>query len=285
MTRLALLVSLFIPLVVTSQTCLPEGIIFTTQLQIDNFQTDFPGCTEIEGDVRIGGDNITNLNGINVLTAIGGNLWVEDNNTLTSLAGLDSLKTIDGDLGIMDNFLKSLTGLNNLTLISGYLFISGNDSLSSLEGLGNIDNSSITDLIITYNNSLSDCAVQSICDYLVSPGGTIEIHDNAIGCNSQQLVEEICASSVDEIIDLSTTITYPNPFSTSTTIEYELTQPQTVIITFYNQCGKQVDVIEAKQQKGLNEIVWTPENLAEGIYYFRLEAGERVTSGKVVLVR
>jgi len=81
------------------------------------------------------------------------------------------------------------------------------------------------------------------------------------------------------------TVTYPNPFSTSTTIEYTLTIPQTVTITFYNQFGKQVAVIEERQQKGLNKVIWTPENLADGIYYFRLEAGKQVASGKVVLVR
>jgi hypothetical protein len=49
-------------------TCLPEGINFTTQAQIDNFQTNYPGCTEIEGDVLILGSNITNLTGLSVLT-------------------------------------------------------------------------------------------------------------------------------------------------------------------------------------------------------------------------
>ena len=34
---------------VFSQGCLPEGITFTTQEQIDNFQINYPGCTEIEG--------------------------------------------------------------------------------------------------------------------------------------------------------------------------------------------------------------------------------------------
>ncbi len=33
--------------------CLPEGITFTTQAQIDNFQLNYPGCTEIEGDMKI----------------------------------------------------------------------------------------------------------------------------------------------------------------------------------------------------------------------------------------
>ena len=47
-----------------SQSCLPEGITFSTQEQIDNFQTVYPGCTEIEGDVKIEGENISNLYGL-----------------------------------------------------------------------------------------------------------------------------------------------------------------------------------------------------------------------------
>ncbi|MEN8224024.1 MAG: T9SS type A sorting domain-containing protein [Bacteroidota bacterium] len=78
---------------------------------------------------------------------------------------------------------------------------------------------------------------------------------------------------------------HPNPFTTSTTIEYYLNIPQTVTITFYNQFGKQVDKTEQKQSVGIQRVVWTPENLADGIYYFRLEAGEHVASGKVVLAR
>jgi hypothetical protein len=46
-----------------------------------------------------------------------------------------------------------------------------------------------------------------------------------------------------------------------------------------------VDVIEKSQQRGLNKVLWTPENLADGIYYYRLEAGEQMASGKVVLMR
>ncbi len=32
---------------VLSQSCLPNGITFTTQAEIDNFQTNYPNCTEI----------------------------------------------------------------------------------------------------------------------------------------------------------------------------------------------------------------------------------------------
>jgi hypothetical protein len=54
-----------------SQSCLPEGIRFYAQSQIDNFQFNYPGCTEIEGDVLIDSNLITNLNGLSVLISVG----------------------------------------------------------------------------------------------------------------------------------------------------------------------------------------------------------------------
>ena len=42
-----------------SQGCLPEGITFTTQEQIDNFHVNYPGCTEILGHVIIADFDMT----------------------------------------------------------------------------------------------------------------------------------------------------------------------------------------------------------------------------------
>ena len=54
---------------------------------------------------------------------------------------------------------------------------------------------------------------------------------------------------------------------------------------FYNQVGKQVDVIEQKQSAGLQKILWTPESLADGVYYFKMQYGEQVATGMLVLMR
>jgi len=75
MKKLSLLFALLIPAFLTSQPCLPEGITFTTQAQIDSFQINYPNCTEIEGNIDIGdweGTDIDNLNALSVLTSIGG---------------------------------------------------------------------------------------------------------------------------------------------------------------------------------------------------------------------
>ena len=78
MKKLFLFVALLIVIHsnVFTQGCLPQGITFTAQEEIDNFQTNYPGCTEIEGDVTITGDNITNLYGLSVLTAVDGFLYI-----------------------------------------------------------------------------------------------------------------------------------------------------------------------------------------------------------------
>jgi hypothetical protein len=89
-------------------TCLPEGITFETQDQIDDFQVNYPGCTEIEGNVTITGDGITSLTGLEGLISIEGDLAIYLNYGLTSLTGLDNIDagSITG-LVIVDNSLLS----------------------------------------------------------------------------------------------------------------------------------------------------------------------------------
>ena len=163
-----------------SQSCLPEGITFVTQEQIDNFQTNYPGCTEIEGDVVIKGDSINNLNGLNVLTAIWGYLWIGNasggNPLLTNLTGLDNLTSIGQDLWIRNNSsLVDLTGLGNLTSIGQSLKFWFNDALIGLTGLENLT-SVEWNLSIQQNNALLNLTG---LDNVTSIGVLLEIWANA----------------------------------------------------------------------------------------------------------
>jgi len=232
--------------------CLPFGnYYFHTQSQIDNFATNYPDCTILEGHVLIMGESITNLNGLDNVTSIGGynvtsiggyltihgtdsltnligldnltsigggltigsySMYGGNNPVLTSLSGIDNLTSIGGPLSISSNHaLTNLTGLDNVTSIGADLRIYENDSLISLTGLENIDATTIDELIIYDNSSLSTCEVQSICDYLSGQGDTIFINSNATGCNSQAEVEGACWTSVEEINTAENYSIYPNP--------------------------------------------------------------------------
>lgn len=394
---LLILVVLIWPFFLSAQSCLPEGIEFTTQSQIDSFPINYPNCTEIEGTVMIsGGLDISNLLGLSSVNTIGGHLvivgchalsnlaglegltridsilafqqngilsslsglegltsighdliilgnpsltdlsgldglnsvegmiWAESN-ALTSFEGMESLETIGGNLWVIMNYsLINLSGLNNLTNIGAELYITwnydlenltglesletigggiriwsndtlaeinalygltdiggqlsirGNDDLVSLYGLDNISASSITEMDIFLNSSLSTCHVQSVCDYLSAPNGDVTIGNNAPGCNSEEEVEDSCAILAIPEQKLSLDIkAYPNPFSTSTTIEYELYTKSNIQFTVYNMMGEEV-YFKGKgvQAPGPHSINLSLPNQPAGMYYAVLYSGK-----------
>jgi hypothetical protein len=178
-----LLFMAFIQGAALSQSCLPEGITFSTQEEIDNFQNNYPGCTEIEGEVTINGLDINNLSGLSVLTAVGGNLIIIKNDLLTSLAGLNALTTVGGYLEIGDVgdegnlLLSSLNGLENLTSTGSGLTIRFNPSLTSFEGLNSL--TSLGEggfLLIQVNDALTDITALS---NLTLVGGPLRVEYNA----------------------------------------------------------------------------------------------------------
>ncbi|MBC8321795.1 MAG: T9SS type A sorting domain-containing protein [Bacteroidetes bacterium] len=77
----------------------------------------------------------------------------------------------------------------------------------------------------------------------------------------------------------------PNPFYTSTTIEYNLKKSSIVQMSIFNHLGKQVDFIQQIQASGQQQITWNALGYPSGVYYFRIQAGEQVASGKMLLMK
>ena len=85
---------------------------------------------------------------------------------------------------------------------------------------------------------------------------------------------------------------YPNPFSFSTIISYDLTMSGYITLTVTNMLGKRVSTIEQSQYKsaGSYEINWTPNDLEDGIYFYKVEfvsdSGNKiVVSNKMILTK
>ena len=147
--------------------CLPYDITFNSQTAVDQFAINYPGCKEIIGDVVIDGPDITNLDSLIVLTALGKQLAINSTN-LSELSGLDSLKSVGKDIFIQANgVLKRLKGLENLDSIGGRLNILGNPMLSA-------------------------CAVAGVCDKLSVAPDSVYIFSNAVSCNSPAEVKAEC---------------------------------------------------------------------------------------------
>jgi hypothetical protein len=263
--------------------CFPYGITFTTQGQIDSFQINYPECTIIGGGVIIKESDITNLNGLNILTSIQGELMIIDNNVLSSLMGFENLQTLGGALSIVSNdALVDLSALSNLKSIGGILMVGWNYMLPSLSGLDSIDENTIQALYVYYNDSLTKCEVKSICNYLAIGPATFQ--NNNEGCNSEEEVEEACEGiGIPEIPLWGTLSIYPNPFSSSTTIEYELAKPSHVQLVIYNYLGEIIQVaVNADMPQGKYSFTWSPERLSEGMYYCVLRSREGVSLMKMI---
>ncbi len=166
---------------ILAQTCLTDGIIFHTQIEIDNFPINYPGCSQILGNVTIdetSPGNIGNLNGLSGITTIDGTLTILNNSNLTSLTGLDNLTSIGKVLKIENNdALISLNSLGNLTSVGINLEITLNDGLGNLSGLNNI--TSVGGNMRIYDNDA--LASLSALVALESIGGYLQIlHDSAL---------------------------------------------------------------------------------------------------------
>jgi hypothetical protein len=78
----------------------------------------------------------------------------------------------------------------------------------------------------------------------------------------------------------------PNPFNAATEIVYELLADQRVAMNIYNIRGQQVAVlVNADQAAGRHVVHWTPDGLASGVYFCRLQAGSSARMQKMILLR
>ena len=63
-------------------------------------------------------------------------------------------------------------------------------------------------------------------------------------------------------------VSFPNPFSTSTTIEYKIKTPGNITLSIFNQLGEQVALVdEGMHQQGEFQFNFHPGKLPPGVYY------------------
>jgi hypothetical protein len=79
---------------------------------------------------------------------------------------------------------------------------------------------------------------------------------------------------------------YPNPFNASTTLSYDLPITTQTHLAIYDVLGREVDLlVEGTMTAGTHKVLWEARGVASGIYFARLEAGSRVMTRKLLLLR
>ena len=105
---------------------------------------------------------------------------------------------------------------------------------------------------------------------------------------SSTWVGETVASIGDEIMPLTYALhpNYPNPFNPATHIQFTIPEQTVVKLQIFDVLGRQVDVLVNKTLPiGHHEILWSPNNLSSGFYFYKLEAGSFMKTRKMILLK
>ena len=134
-----------------------------TQSDIDNFSTNFPGCTSITGSIFFASD-VTDLSGLSPIRNVTGSLFI-NGTQISNLQGLHNLITVGFALAVDDNdLLTDLSGLESLRVVGNTLAIANNENLLTLTGLDGLFGAG--SLVIQTNPSLVDVSALSDLNFL-----------------------------------------------------------------------------------------------------------------------
>lgn len=141
-----------------------------------------------------------------------------------------------------------------------------------------------------YPNVVATAKANHFCTVEIN-GGTL--HFTTIKSDSTILDEltlsltDIKSSRAPAILDRYVLYpAYPNPFNSTTTLEFNLPQSEFATLKIYDILGEEVaTLVSAKLSAGKHKYEWDGSNLASGVYYYRLRTENFVRTGKLQLLR
>lgn len=103
-------------------------------------------------------------------------------------------------------------------------------------------------------------------------------------CDAEVAVPGDAPSNLPSQFSLSQN--YPNPFNPSTTIQYSLPHKSHVCLEIYNALGQKIaELANVEQEAGYYVEKFDGSELASGMYFYRLRAGDIVQTRKFLLMR
>ena len=107
----------------------------------------------------------------------------------------------------------------------------------------------------------------------------------AVGYKMEAAYQNFIGIAEQVIVDNTKLTNYPNPFSSSTTISYRLSSASNVKLSIFDITGKEVATLKNQYQpSGEYNVILNAFSLAAGVYFYKLIAGSKSETGKMILV-
>ena len=186
---------------------------------------------------------------------------------------------VDGDELLYD-FTASL-------IVNGQVKAEYNSSSLTIREM-KIDHQSVFDEIFAAQAMFGeiewDVSVRDSMVEVTSENGAL-----TLGVNASAAVLSINGELLPEVFSLHQN--YPNPFNPVTKLRYDLPENGHVNITIYDMLGREVKtLINQTQDAGYRSIIWDATNdygkpVSAGMYLYQIQAGEYISTKKMVLLK
>jgi len=220
------------------------------------------------------------------------------NNIASSIGG--GIRVYDVPVNIINSILWG-NSPDQIAVNSGSVIAQYNDIQGGWTGTGNIN----VDPLFVPGDSLYNLSDLSFCigagadstlGYSVPPlDYDGDPRPNPSGCmpdiGAQESPECTPVTGIEEVnSDIPKVFTlkqnYPNPFNPRTTIEFSIPKTETVKLKIYNLLGQEVTtLVSDKLTPGEYKYTWDASQLASGVYYYKITAGNYVDIKKLILLK
>ena len=138
-------------------------------------------------------------------------------------------------------------------------------------------------------SSIADLQEGDVLNFRIPAGNFLSGYEDMILVNKGNGLNKRLGSELEGSVLKASELqisAYPNPFNPQTTFKITLPTIQFVTFEVYNMLGQKVQtLVNGKLEAGEHNFQFNGSYLATGTYIYRLVAGEKVQSGKIILMK
>jgi hypothetical protein len=116
--------------------------------------------------------------------------------------------------------------------------------------------------------------------------GAISFGDVSVSDNRGALLDARTALDAPLPAEFSVSQNFPNPFNAKTSLSFALPTPAITNINIYNVAGQLVESMDLGQMNaGHHSVIWDASDVASGIYFYKVSAGDNNETMKMTLLK
>jgi hypothetical protein len=189
---------------------------------------------------------------------------------------------VDGSMVVTTNSSTAL-GAGHLVFRYTGLTVGAPTTNSGLDVKANAANGELRVLVYSMEHNTIDAGTTQFVTIPVEGIGSIELVEAEFSDASGSLMGTTM-HRVTPPTEFALMQNYPNPFNASTQIRFALPVASNWSLNIYNVAGQIVDSFDGSAEAGVVSVSWNAD-VASGIYFYKLTAGNFTATKKMVLMK